>query len=388
MITVLHVVDLAGPNAWLNGVAVHHDRTRYQHLVASVGPRCGLHDALEERGVRSFALDAPSYRQTATAVWRLVRLLQCERVDIIHTHLFHPSTVGLLAAAAVGTSLRIVTRHHSDFTTIFRRPVHRCIDRWQALRADHVVAASQAVKRAMVRLEGVPASRIVVTPYGYDFTALRPCLTLEARRDLRSQLGGDDRLLIATVARLSMEKGHEYLFRAIPAIIARHPQATFLLLGTGPLREQLEGMAHSLGIARHIRFLGWRDDALNVMEAADLVVHPTLHEAFCSVIIESMALERPLVATDVAAAPEQIDHGETGLLVPPRNPDAIARHVLQLLEDPKHASQLGQEARRRVTERFNFPRMMSEYERCYREWFRAKRAPQRRSATLRLVPPA
>jgi glycosyltransferase involved in cell wall biosynthesis len=378
LITILHVVDLAGPNPWLNGVAEHHDRSRFRHLVASVGPRCGLHDALEERGVRSFVLNAPSYRHTATAVWRLTKIIRRERVDILQTHLFHPATVGLLAATVTRVPLRIVTRHHSDFTTVFRRPLHRRIDRWHALAADHVMAASHAVKRAMVRYEGVPEARIAVTPYGYDFTALCPRLTPEARAGLREHLGGDGSRLIATVARLSVEKGHEYLFRAIPAVVRAHPEARFLLLGTGPLREQLERLARDLGIDRHVEFLGWRSDALDVMEASDLVVHPTLHEAFCSVIIESMALERPLVATDVAAAPEQVDHGESGLLVPPRGPEALARGVLQLLDDPALAARLGREARRRVTERFNFPRMMREYEQLYEAWLAEKRTPARR----------
>jgi glycosyltransferase involved in cell wall biosynthesis len=379
MTTILHVVDLPGPNPWLNGVATNHDRMHFRHLVASIGPRSGLHDALEERGVRSFALAAPSYRQVMIAVWRLARILRRERVDVVQTHLFHPSTVGLLAAAVARTPLRIVTRHHSDFTTMFHRPFHRQIDRWHALAADHVMAASEAVKQAMVRHERVPEAKIVAAPYGYDFTILRPRLTPESRRELCRQLGGGDRLLIATVARLSIEKGHEYLLKAIPTIVQRHPTALFLIVGTGPLRDRLEQIAHRLGVNRHIRFLGWRDDARDIVEAADLVVHPTLHEAFCSAIIEAMALERPLVATNIAAAPEQIDHDETGLLVPPRDPEAIVQSVLRLIEDPDHAARLGREARRRVTERFNFPRMMHQYERWYAAWFAAKRAPRARS---------
>ena len=382
MITILHVVDLSGPNPWLNGVAVTHDRGRFRHVLASVGPRCGLHEAFEARGGRAYALDAPGYRRTPAAVWRLARLLARERVDIVQTHLFHPTTVGLLAAAAAGTPVRVVTRHHSDFTTIMNRPVHRRVDRWHALRADHVMAASHAVKRAMVRYERVPSDKIVVTPYGYDFTALRPRLGPDERRALREQLAGDDRTLIATTARLSIEKGHEYLFRAIPAVVARHPRATFLLLGTGPLREDLERRAREVGVDRHVRFLGWRSDALAVMEAADLVVHPTLHEAFCSVIIEAMALERPLVATDVAAAPEQIDPGETGWLVPPRDGDALARAVLDVLDDPDRAAGIGRQARRRVVERFNFPRMMAEYERWYADWHDTRPAARRRPAGL------
>lgn len=360
-------MDLPVPNPWLNGVADHHDRARYEHLVASLGPRTALHEDLEQRGVRTFAMGSTSTKGFPLAVARLAALLRSEQVDILQTHLFWPSLLGLAAGALARTPAKLVTRHHSDFTTTFERPVHRRLDRLQALWSDRVLAASAAVKRDMIRYESVPADRIVVARYGYDFTTLRPQLSQTRRAELRRQLGATDRTVVATVARLSESKGHRYLFEAMVGSIAAHPDLLLLLVGTGPLEADLRLLASELGIADHVRFLGWRSDATSIMEAADLVVHPSLHEAFCSVIIESMALERPLVATDVAAAREQIDHGETGLIVPPRDPRALRAAIEQVLADAEAASAMGRLARERVVERFNFPRMMALYERLYSE---------------------
>jgi glycosyltransferase involved in cell wall biosynthesis len=365
MLRIMHVVDLPKPNPWLNGVATYHDRARFCHMVVSLGPRNELHTELEDLGSRTFALDAASRRHFPAAICKLARLLRRERVDVVQTHLFEPTTVGLLAAKAAGTPVRVATRHHSDFTTVFRKPIHRCIDRWHTLAADKVMAASEAVKRAMVRYEGVPEEKIIVARYGYDFRTLRPHLTPDERFGLRESLGGDRGFLIGTVARLSIEKGHVYLLSAVPEVVRRCPDVRFVLVGTGPLRENLERMVDRLGIRRHVLFLGWRADSWDLMEAMDLVVHPTLHEAFCSVIIEGMALERPVIATDVAAAPEQIDHRETGLLVPPRDPCAIAAAVLELMGNPERAAALGREARRRVVERLNFPNIIKHYEQIY-----------------------
>jgi glycosyltransferase involved in cell wall biosynthesis len=298
-------------------------------------------------------------------VFQLARLLRRERVDVAQTHLFEPSTVGLLAARAAGTRLRVVTRHHSDFTTTFRKPIHRRVDRWHAMTSDRVMAASEAVKRAMVRYEGVPEDRIVVARYGYDFEALRPRLTPGERSRLRRSAGGGRRVLVGTVARLSVEKGHDDLLRAIPAVLRHEPDACFVLIGAGPLRADLERAAERLGVGDHVRFLGWRSDAHALIEAMDVIVHPSLHEAFSSAIIEAMALERPVVSTDVAAAPEQIDHGETGLLVPPRDPDALAAGLVELLRDPARAAAIGREARRRAVQRLSFPRVMRDYENFY-----------------------
>jgi len=364
--TVCHVVDLPVENPWLNGVAVHHDRSRFRHIVASLGPRSELHAGLERRGVRAFALGAGSRTAYPRAVARLAALVRDEEVDIVQTHLFDPSVVGLLGGRLGRARAVLVTRHHSDFTTLFHKPLHRWLDRQQALRADLVLAASEAVRRSMMELEHVPGDRIVVHRYGYEFDQLRPRLSPEGRTALRRDLGVDgDGPLLVVIARLSTSKGHRYLFEALPELRRRRPGLRVALSGTGPLRGELGVSATSLGLADCVSFLGWRTDAHRIMEAADVVVHPTLHEAFCSVIIEAMALERPLVATDVAAAPEQVDTGETGILVPARDPKALAAAVETMLSDPGWAATMGAEARRRVVERFSFPTMMRLYEDTY-----------------------
>ena len=243
MTTVLHVVDLPCPNPWLNGVAVNHDRARFRHLVATIGPRNALHEHLEGLGVRCVALDAANRPRWPLAVARLARLLRRDRVDVVQTHLFAPSLIGLAAGKLAGTPFKVVTRHHSDFTTLYNKPIHRRLDRRMALAADRVLAASEAVRRAMVRYESVPEGRIEVGRYGYDFESLRPRLSGSRRRELRESLGGDANFLVGTVARLSIEKGHEHLFAAIPEVVRRHPDARFILVGTGPLRDDLEGAA-------------------------------------------------------------------------------------------------------------------------------------------------
>ncbi len=373
MIRILHVVHLPGPNPWLNGVAAHHDRTRFEHIVVDIGARGELHTSLEAHGVRAFALDAPRRRQTATAVLRLVKLLRQERVDIVQTHTVNPTTVGLLAAKLARTPLTILTRHHADFTTIFHKPIHREIDRLHALTADRLWSPSEYIKQCMVRYERIPPERIAIVPHGFDFEIMKPRLDPERRRALRDSLGGDDKILIGTIARLSVEKGHEYLMRAVPAIVRRHPNARFLLAGSGPRQAEIERMIAELGIGDYVRLLGWRKDPWDVIEAMDLIAHPSLSEPFGIVFVESMALEKAVVTTGDSAAPEILDHGETGLIVPPRDVDAMTRAIVELLADPARMKRMGQEARRRAADKFNFPKMMRLYERCYDEWLAAAR---------------
>lgn len=376
MITIMHVCDLTGPNPWLNGVADHFDRTRFRHLVTTIGGRAKLHESLEERGVQTFALDAPSRKELPQAIHRLRKLLKRERVDILQTHTFYPTTAGLIAARLARTPLTILTRHHADFTTLFNKPVHRRIDAWHASMADQLWSPSEFIKDCMVRYEGVPPARITVLWHGFDFELMKPRLSEDERRALREEVGGDDKFLIGTVARLNVEKGHEYLFQAVPAVVKEHPDARFIIIGAGPRREELESMVAELGIQDYVNFLGWRWDAWNLIEAMDLIAHPSLHEPFGIIYVESMALEKAVVTTNESASPEIIDDGETGVIVRPRDSQALARAILEVMQSPERARQMGQEARRRAKERFNFPKMMKEYERRYVEWLNQK-SPQR-----------
>lgn len=368
MTTICHVVDLPVENPWLNGVAAHHDRSRFRHIVVSLGPRSELHAGLEHRGVRALSLDAASRRSYPKAVARLASIVRREEVDIVQTHLFYPSIVGLIAGRLGRAQAVLVTRHYSDFTTVFGKPVHRWLDRQQALRADLVVAASEAVRRSMVELERVPEDQIVVHRYGYEFDDLKPQLACVERAALRRELGvaGDGPLLVI-VARLDTLKGHRYLFEALPVLLERWPGLRLAVAGAGPQRDDLEALATSSGLKDRVMFLGQRRDAHRIMEAADVVVHPTLSEAFSSVIIEALALERPLVATDVGGAPEQVDSEETGILVPARDALALAGALDQMLSDRDQAAAMGVEGRRRVVERFSFSRMMPVYEQTYDE---------------------
>jgi glycosyltransferase involved in cell wall biosynthesis len=312
-------------------------------------------------------MGATCKRDYPAALLKLWRYLCHNRPAIVQTHLFYPSLLGLIAASTSGVPIKIVTRHHSDFTTTFHHPLHRQADRLQAVWADRVLAASAAVKRDMIRYEHVPPSKITVARYGYDFGTLRPTLSAAQRQAIRSELADQGAIIVLTVARLSPSKGHKYLFYAIPEILERHPSSRFVLLGTGPLREQLGELAGEIGISHAVSFLGWRDDALHIIEAADLVAHPSLHEAFCSVIIEAMALERPLVASNIGAASEQVEDCESGILVPVGEPRALAAAICRLIEDPRRADAMGRAARRRVNAEFNFPKMMSLYESIYEE---------------------
>ena len=169
------------------------------------------------------------------------------------------------------------------------------------------------------------------------------------------------------VARLHPIKGHRYLVRGWPLVAARFPGARLLVVGPGTSaqRAAVEREATRAGCLESVIIMGPRNDVPRLLRAMDVVVVPSLAEGFSNVVIEAGAAGRPVVATRVGGNPEAIVHQETGLIVEPRDPGSLARGILALLEDPAGRARMGEEARRRVSERFTVGKMIEQYEDLY-----------------------
>jgi glycosyltransferase involved in cell wall biosynthesis len=190
----------------------------------------------------------------------------------------------------------------------------------------------------------------------------------EEVEQLRSELGLADCPVIAVVARLHPEKGHTHLFRAMPALLAgTDGRLRLLVAGEGSFRAEYEREIEALGVGHAVRFLGFRRDVVRLFCLADVVVLPSVAEAFGLVLVEAMALRRPIVATNTGGIPELIQHGESGWLVEPGSAPALAEGILKLLSDHTLSQRLGECGRTRALERFRFESTMRGYEEYYRQ---------------------
>lgn len=360
---VLHVTAVERSNYYLNNLARFLPRERVEILGVTLGRDLSFVEGLAASGGRAWALDATSRRSYPRALFRLWSLIRNERVDIVHLHLFEPTLVGLLAARMSGRPA-MLTRHHSD--AVHRLPpgakrwAYAALERWTNGRAGHIIAPSRRVKEVLSGLEGVPPEKLSLIPYGQSADRFEPVRAedpLIARRELRMGTPA-----LVCVARLHPEKGHEFLFEAFARLRGTHPTATLTLVGTGPDREALAARTRELGMADAVHFLGWRDDALRVVWAADIVVHPSLHEALPSAVIEGIMLGRPVIATDVSGVRDVLgEAGEYGVVVPPGRADellAAMADVLARLDDARLRAERG---RQHVTAYMDPARVAREY---------------------------
>lgn len=308
-------------------------------------------------------LDVASRVAYPGAAVRLAQWLRARRVDVLQTHLFDAGLVGLAAARLARVPLAILTRHHTDEMWIAGTRAHIAADRLMASAADRIVVLSHAVRTHLIEREGARPDKIEVIYQGFDFRALSA--TDEDRRRVRHELGLEGSYVIGCVARFFKTKGHEYLLEATAQLTRDIPNLKVLLLGNGD-RRPIEALVRAGGLDDRVIFAGYRSDVPACMRAMDVVVHPSLTEAFCQTVIEALAAERPLVVTRVAAAPEVVTDGEHGLLVPAADSAAIAAAVRRLHGDPEFAARMASAGHRSVTERFTIARMVANQIDCYR----------------------
>ena len=299
-----------------------------------------LREFMESQGVPCISCDCRSRASYPFGLVRLASFLRRQRIELLHTHLFDPSVVGLAAGKLARTPLRVLTRHYSDYHTRINKTWHVRLDQLCTKMSHAVIAVSHHTAEHLIDVEGAPAAKIHTIHNGIDFERVRLSAP-DAPQRLRAEFAPDGAALLLVVARLHPEKGHEFLFRALAALRKCVPRPVRLLVaGTGTFETAYRQMSRDLGCEDAIRFLGFRKDACDLMAAADVLVLPSLTEAFGLVLTEALYLGTPVIASNVGGIPEIIADGVDGILVPPGDSAALADALAGLLNDPERRRRL------------------------------------------------
>ena len=281
--------------------------------------------------------------------------------DVIQTHLFLGGVVGIFISKITGIPV-ILTRHHIDEHKQVGSRIHFWLDKFSARAATQVVVCSVAAKNWLVKEEGIPDQKVTVINQGFYFENLTPSLSEieKAKVDLGFSEG---KFNIICISRYSKTKGQEYLIHAIDQLKSEGFTVTLTFVGPGD-KTWLQNMVSKCGLIDTVQLLGQRIDVAACIAAADLVVHPSLVDSFSQLVIEAQAVGGPLIATDIAAAREQIINGETGIIIPPRNSQAIVDAIKVFYADSELSEKFCVAARIHVRRAFPLERMVSEELEC------------------------
>ncbi|MGC9454361.1 MAG: glycosyltransferase [Phycisphaerae bacterium] len=351
----------AGAERCVYELARRLDRDRFDVQVASL--RGGVvADWLRDAGVKTTSLGVRG-RWDLLAMRRLVHLLRTERIDLLHTHLFHADLVGRPAAQMANVPRLVHTVHVIERRF---RPWQYAYARFAAGWCDRIVAVSQSVRRYHRLRSGLPEWRYNVIPNGIDAEAY--AADADLRREFRRRLRiPPEEVLLAFVGRLDRQKGIDTLLAAISHLGARGRPVSVVIAGDGPKRFIVENfIAHGEG-GRSTRWLGFVEDVQPVLSAADIFLMPSRWEGFGLAAAEAMAAGLPVIATDLPPLREFIEHGRTGLLIEPENAVALTDAIEKLLGDAELRRRLGREAGEYARGAFSIDANVRAHERLYEQ---------------------
>ena len=367
-IRVLHVTDVEIDDYHLKNLAECMPQGTVEFSFVNFrSEQSDLVQGMRRRGQTAIGLNALGRRTYPRAIQSLRRIFNELDPDIVHTNLFDPSLIALTIAKAQGRAT-VLTRHHSDAVhkihSPLKRKIYLALDGYISRKADHIIAPSRTVRDILVRDEHVPSEKVTVIPYGQT-TERYDSVTPERVAAVRAELGMGNQLALVNISRLFHRKGHAYLFDAFAGLLADGLDAHLYLVGDGDFQPDLEARCAALGISKKVSFLGWRDDALDIVAAADVIVHPSLEDALSNAIIESLMLGRPIVATDISGVRDSLDDGKYGEIVPPADAAAFRKGIERILGDLERARSRAEEGRKFLLEYMDARKVAGQYLKIY-----------------------
>lgn len=360
-IRVLHLVTSLEVGGAQHGMLLglpKFNTDRYEHIVCSIMDRMQMASQFRDAGieVRSLGL---SRKTDISVALRLRALLKELRPDVLHTYLLHGNILGRLIGRLVGVPVII----GSERTIGQARNWGRLVTRLTNPLTDAVEVNSEIGGRAIEDDLGVPAEKIEVVRSGLDLSAFSSAIK---RDELRSEFGvSDDQHLIVYMGRLRTVKGVEYGIRAFASAFRQVPNTRMVLAGEGDQRSILSSLVARLGISEQVEFLGVRNDVPELLNAADSVLMPSLNEGFPRTAIEAMAAGKPVIATRVGGTPEAVIDGQTGILVPSKDSEALSAAIVQLVSDTELQARLGSNGRARAEQNYSVDRYVSKLDEMY-----------------------
>lgn len=311
-----------------------------------------------QEGLELIAL-APKTEMDLNAAWRLSRLIKQLSPDVVHAHDPHGVAMAALALS-MSTQLAkppLVAARRVDFHLR-----GNALSRWKYRQVDCFICASEAVRRMLIA-DGVPSARAVTVHEGIDLGHVDAAPAADLHAELWLPHGSP---VVGNVAALVAHKGQRHLIEAAAIVVKRVPDARFVIAGEGELRPALERQIKEHHLEKHVFLAGFRPDILSVHKGFDIFVMSSVTEGLGTSLLDAMACGKPVVATTAGGMPEVVDEGATGLLVPPRDHQAMAEAIVKLLTNPEWRARMGAAGRARVRAKFSAERMVQDTLEIYR----------------------
>ena len=353
----LHIIHLTtdsalgGTEKMIVEIASSLSKQRFQSTVVTLKPGGYLEQLCENKNLDYISVNMKS-KLDFMAVFRLFKLIKNNNVDILHTYLFHANIIGRVIGKLCKVPVIFSGQRNID---LWRKNYHNFIDRLTSKFCSKIISNSSAGKKFLIEDVGINQDKLLVVPNGIDVSNYKI-----AKRD------SSDFINIIVVASLTSKKGHSYLLRAFQKLFEYNNKVYLQVIGTGPLKNELEELSRSLKINKNVTFLGFRSNIIDYLEQADIFVLPSLWEGMPVALMEAMACGLPCLASNVGGVKELIDNNINGILVEPKDVDALYENMLRLINSSSEVGdKLGTGARRKIVECYSKKAMITKLEEIY-----------------------
>jgi glycosyltransferase involved in cell wall biosynthesis len=367
-------LSMGGAERLMVPMLAYLSRVHFQPYVCALQSKDGnpMADELRSLGVPVECLNIKRLRDL-DAIPRLTRYLRGIKADLVHTQLEAANILGNISAKLLGLP-SVCTIHvmpSLDVTT--KTKLHQKVE-WFALRnfCDRVISVSEEARQYHIEISGSSPKQVSTIYNGIDLSAFLDMNFAVEREVVRDELKiPRDANILITVAVLRPPKGIQFMIRALPAILASHPNTYYLVVGNGPHRDELIEEASRAGVRERVVFAGMRRDVPRLLAASDVFVLPTLTEALPTVLAEAMAARLPIVASQVGGIPEMIARGQHGILVHPEDVEGLSNGCTQLLSQPEQRAAMGAAGWKTANQKFSIERQVHQLKELYLGQLRA-----------------
>ncbi|MFH0764087.1 MAG: glycosyltransferase [Candidatus Omnitrophota bacterium] len=335
------------------------DKEKYNLFVSSLIPGGELLKEIISNGacVRLFPVKRIYSLSGIIRGFEFRSFLKKNKIDILMTVHFGSDVWGTIFGRLAGVPFIISNRRDIGFWKKTRHKIaYRVIDRW----VDKIIVNSDSGRNAIMKDEGAAPAKINVIHGAVDILNFKPD---KERSEIRKSLGiGESEISVCAIGNFNPIKGHTYLVEAFEHIAGEFPNARLLLVGDGPLMDNLQSMAHSRLLDKKVTFLGARTDIPDILSASDICVLPSLSEGLSNALMEYMTAGKPIVATKVGGNPELIENGVTGILIEPANPADLGNAIADLIKNKEKRSFLARNAREKAEKELSMPSLINRYD--------------------------
>jgi glycosyltransferase involved in cell wall biosynthesis len=369
-INLLHILSslqIGGAEKQVVTLLKHVDKKKYRIILCCLHSGGPLEKEIKNEEIEIVLLRM-RLRYILFAMFKLIRLMKKENIQIVHTHLYFDHLFGRIAARIAGVPVIVTTEHGRG---MWKKGRHLLFERIANRFTDMRIAVSEDIRQIRIQREHTPPEKVITIPNAInedDFI-----VSDYVHSDKRKALGiNSDDLVIGTVARFDPDKALDKLLEAAYLVVKSIENVKIILVGNGPLRKNLEDHAARLKIADKVVFTGARTDIVELLSIMDVFVISSIREGIPVSLLEAMAAERAVVATNVGGNAEVINDESCGLIVAPNDIDALAIGIISLLNNKALRERMGRKARVRIQENFSVKSQVGKIESLYEEILMSK----------------